>query len=167
MNKHEQKAAIARANGAKSKGPKTPEGKAISSRNALRHGLTSRKILISGLEDETEYKRFKTGIRSHYQPQSVMEAIWVDRLTSCLWRLRRVALEETGMIDATNASGMNGRDVYLPANTERLELMSLYEERLMKQVQAAIKEIDKLKASPGITPSPMAGIISLNIRDQE
>ena len=34
-----------RANGAKSKGPKTAEGLAISSKNALKHGLFTREAI--------------------------------------------------------------------------------------------------------------------------
>ena len=45
-----------RANGAKSNGPKTPEGQQTSSRNNTRHGLLSRTIVLEGesLERFTE-----------------------------------------------------------------------------------------------------------------
>jgi hypothetical protein len=159
MLSKEEKAAIARRNGAKSKGPKTQEGKAISSKNALRHGLTSRKIVIEGLESEAEFNRFRTGIRSHYQPQDLMEAVWVDRITSCLWRLRRVTFEEAQMIAEGNDSPLGNRDRFLPPNFERLELLSTYEERIMRQLQLAIREFEKLRAAqPKNIPSPLPSI---------
>src|SRR5258708_1610842 len=42
----ELKSETARANGAKSHGPITTEGKEKSSKNALKHGMTSRNIYI-------------------------------------------------------------------------------------------------------------------------
>lgn len=164
----EEKAFIARVNGAKSKGPKTARGKAISSKNALRHGLTSRKIVVEGLESDAEFKRFRTGIRNHYQPQDVMQSIWVDRITTCLWRLRRVSFEEAQLIEQENQNQLGfQRDRYLPQNFERLELLSMYEERIMKQVQLSIRELEKLKANKGQEIPSSLPIISVRCDSSE
>ena len=53
----------ARRNGAKSHGPKTPEGKAISSMNALRHGLTAQAILLTNENSEA----FQTLAAAYYE----------------------------------------------------------------------------------------------------
>ena len=45
----------ARANGAKSRGPKSTETKEKSSRNSLRHGFTSRHTILLECEDEDEF----------------------------------------------------------------------------------------------------------------
>ena len=37
------------ANAQKSTGPKTPEGRAVSKMNALKHGIFSKEVLVSGL----------------------------------------------------------------------------------------------------------------------
>jgi hypothetical protein len=42
----ERKSAASRANGAKSRGPKTAETKLKSSQNSLRHGFASRKTIL-------------------------------------------------------------------------------------------------------------------------
>jgi hypothetical protein len=50
------RAEISRRNGAKSKGPKTPEGKERSKFNALKHGMSARTIVLPG--EDAESSRF-------------------------------------------------------------------------------------------------------------
>ena len=53
-----------RKNARKSTGPKTPEGKARSSRNALKHGLLARHVIIDDdpNEDPAEFNRILEGL---------------------------------------------------------------------------------------------------------
>ncbi len=50
------KSDTARANGAKSRGPKSAETKEKSSRNSLRHGFTSRHSILLECENEDEFQ---------------------------------------------------------------------------------------------------------------
>src|SRR5258707_1183927 len=57
----------ARANGAKSNGPATPEGRAISSRNSLRHGLTAKAVVLPG-ESQEEFQALLDAYIDQFQP---------------------------------------------------------------------------------------------------
>jgi hypothetical protein len=48
--------------GAQSKGPKTAEGKAHSSQNAIKHGLRARRWVVLHGESEAEFKRLEAAL---------------------------------------------------------------------------------------------------------
>jgi hypothetical protein len=75
-------------------GPRTPEGKARSSLNAIKHGLRSSLIVIPGLEDEQDWCNFYEGMVACYAPVGALECALVDRAAGLIWRLRRVPRAE-------------------------------------------------------------------------
>ena len=86
-----------RRNALKSTGPKTELGKQHSRCNAVRHGLTAENV-IQFLEDEQEYKAFELSVTADFDARTVVERELVLRLTGLLWRLRRAAAIETGLL---------------------------------------------------------------------
>ena len=69
----ELRSATARANGAKSKGPKTAAGREKSSRNSLNHGFTSKKTVVLKCENEGEVQEMIGFYAETYQPGSPVE----------------------------------------------------------------------------------------------
>ncbi len=92
----ERKAEANRQNARKSTGPRTSEGKAAVRLNALRHGLLSSEILLPG-EDGTDLQELGKRLRAELQPVGELENVLVDRITSLLWRLRRLGRVEAGI----------------------------------------------------------------------
>src|SRR5262249_38872262 len=95
---HLSKSESARINGAKSRGPKTPEGRAISSMNAVKHGLNARTILLQN-EDSAEFTDLLNGYFDYLQPRNQIETDLVADLVSARWRLRRTWRFQTAMLD--------------------------------------------------------------------
>jgi hypothetical protein len=85
-----------RLNALRSTGPRTGDGKRISRRNALRHGLTAETV-IDGLEDSEDYRGFEAAIIADYDAETGIERELVLRLASLLWRLRRIIAIETDL----------------------------------------------------------------------
>jgi hypothetical protein len=87
-----------RRNAQQSTGPRTAEGKAASSRNALRHGLASQQLILF---DETEeaFEQFHGELRAAHAPVDAAEAALVERIAVAHWRLRRVWRAEAATIN--------------------------------------------------------------------
>ena len=92
----DKKAQANRRNAQKSTGPKTPEGKAAVRLNALKHGLLSQEILLPG-EDEEALTELDEHLRNELQPVGELESLFVDRIITAYWRLRRLGRVEAGI----------------------------------------------------------------------
>jgi len=94
----ERKILSARGNGAKSRGPITPEGKQASSQNARTHGLTAQAIVIEG-ESPDEFNQHWQEFIDEHQPQTKTEQELVHRMAVASWRLRRGYTREASIIN--------------------------------------------------------------------
>jgi len=89
-------AAASRLNGALSHGPTSEEGKATSSLNALKTGLTGRTVLLPS-EDAALYEAHLTRFRQQYQPVGDQELALVQSLADTEWRIARIPSLEMGI----------------------------------------------------------------------
>jgi hypothetical protein len=62
------RAEASRRNGAKSRGPKTPEGKARAAQNALKHGMRAQKYLVLPEEDAGEFAGLEAALIEELAP---------------------------------------------------------------------------------------------------
>jgi uncharacterized protein YchJ len=82
-----------RKNAAASTGPNTPEGKSVSSRNAVSHGLFSTNNLIPPAEID-EFNQLAEAMQHDLVPEGVIEKTLAAEITRAAWRLRRCAKVE-------------------------------------------------------------------------
>src|SRR6476660_7150729 len=91
-----------RNNAQKSTGPRTPEGKQRSSRNAATHGLFTDDCLIPG-EDAHDFLGFRYGILASLHPTDPAQLMLADKVVSAQWRLKRLRKTERALY-ATRAA---------------------------------------------------------------
>src|SRR4051812_25833591 len=85
----ERRLAANRANALLSTGPTTSEGKAVSSLNAVKTGLTGRTILLPS-EDADAYEAHMARYQEEFQPVGEREKTLVQNLAETQWRLNRI-----------------------------------------------------------------------------
>jgi hypothetical protein len=115
-------------NSKKSTGPRTPQGKQRSSRNALKHGLTARDNLILG-ESPEAFAEYADGMWRTWDPVGAAEEDCVARLVREGWRLPRCARIETGLFvdEARRRSHTQGKARPRPVSRLSYILSSNYE----------------------------------------
>ncbi len=69
-------------------GPRTPEGKAVSSRNAVLHGLSGAHIILPH-EDAAAFDQLCSEADTHYRPQDIEERFLVREIAESQWLLAR------------------------------------------------------------------------------
>src|SRR6266404_3074439 len=92
-----KKRQTSRANGAKSRGPVTPDGRTKSARNSIRHGLRAKSIVLP-TESEEEFQSLLDSYNDQFDPQTGVERELVEAMAVARWRLRRVCTIETNLL---------------------------------------------------------------------
>jgi len=86
-----------RQNAQKSTGPKTDEGKAAVSQNAVKHGLFADSV-IKG-ENEADYEAFHSKMFAEIDPVGAVELMLAERAVNLSWRLRRAERMQNEVIE--------------------------------------------------------------------
>lgn len=97
MSTTEHRLAANRANAQLSTGPTTPEGKAVASLNATRHGLLSARMFLED-DDPSEFQSLNADLCQALSPVGAMEAVLVDRIAVTVWRQRRLVRAEAASL---------------------------------------------------------------------
>ena len=131
----ERREKINRENAQHSTGPRTPDGKKISSRNALTHGLTARAPVLPS-EDRAAYDAHCQAFRDEYKPATPTESQLVQELADTAWRQNRIPkLEADLFIQATSPQSL------APA----LATLGLHSQRLSRQFQKTLSTLRELQ----------------------
>jgi hypothetical protein len=89
-----------RINGSKSQGPTSSEGKAKSSKNALKHGFAATVNNVLAIEDPQAFEAHVAGTHAAWKPKDYFETTLVDQIASITWRHARLIGAETSLLDA-------------------------------------------------------------------
>ncbi len=99
-----------RRNARLSTGPRTPQGKARSRWNALKHGVLAQAVIPEPLqpyESRQQFDRLLATLRQELAPQSAIEEMLVETIASCYWRLARVVRAEAAAISHRHLSAQD------------------------------------------------------------
>jgi hypothetical protein len=76
------RAEASRRNGARSRGPKTPEGKARSAQNALKHGLRAQKHIVPPSEDAAEFEALEAALIEELAPEGALQSVLAQQIVA-------------------------------------------------------------------------------------
>jgi hypothetical protein len=152
--------AASRANGAKSKGPVSVEGRARSSQNSLRHGLSS-KIVVLPHENRDAFEAVRDSYMDDFQPANQSQHDLVETMAAARWRLNRLVETEAKIIekemllhdddmekefaDMIQVEKLAWTIDHLANQTKTLQLLIRYEGSLNRSYERAYKQLQQMQ----------------------
>src|SRR5450631_2144771 len=146
-----------RLNALKSSGPTSPQGRARSSMNALRHGLTARVVVLP-TEDMAAYKAFSVEIVDSLEAQTPVELQFAQTVADNQWRINRIRSIEDGMLGMGHFEAAGDFDAPNPeihavmtaakafrAHSQAFVNLSICEQRLHRAIKEALRQLKELQ----------------------
>jgi hypothetical protein len=131
-----------RRNARKSTGPRTPAGRAASSRNALRHGLTAYQIVVPS-EREKDFNAFYQERYEALAPADSVAEGMVERIITCEWRLRRIYRLEGKLMSTVEHTDYG---YSFERTLKQITAVSRYETAMDRALQRARHELERHQA---------------------
>lgn len=137
-------------------GPRTPEGKAASSRNSLKHGLTSRQVVIKG-ESQEEFDALLHQVIQDREPVGALETELTAEIAACTWRLNRARNQEARLLETERALFER---LSAPGFERLLRYMGSIERQLhrtiakLQQIQAERRKLEAHKPDESASAQP-------------
>jgi hypothetical protein len=147
------RAEASRRNGAKSRGPKTPEGKARSARNALKHGMRAHKYLVLPQEDAIEFAGLEAALLEELAPLGAMQTLLARRVVVAAWRLARADRLETELFGEEGYGNASpGLALIRDGNgTRSFETLLRYRGAAMAEFWRALRTLKALQAEAEVS----------------
>jgi hypothetical protein len=150
------RAEASRKNGARSRGPTTPEGKARSAQNALKHGMRAQKYVVLPEEDAAEFAALEAALILELAPQGVLQSILVRRIARAAWRLERAERLEVELFEerlrAVRDGGVGLALIRDGNGTRSFETLLRYRGAAMAEFWRALRTLKALQAEQAAPP---------------
>jgi hypothetical protein len=153
------RAAASRRNGAKSRGPKTLEGKARSAQNALKHGLRAQKYVVLPEEDAGEFADLEAAMIEELAPVGALQMVLARRVAVAAWRLARADRIEVELFAhrSWGADANSGLAMIRDGNgTRSFETLLRYRGAAMAEFWRALRTLKALQAKQAPAPEMSA-----------
>jgi hypothetical protein len=124
------------ANAQLSTGPRTAEGKAASSQNNLRHGLTG-PFLILRWEKKEQYEQLRADLLAEHQPTTLTEQMLVEDMAQSHWLRKRAITMQTLCFDPERPDADQPKELALYIRYQTTHDRAFYR---------ALNELQKLRA---------------------
>ena len=156
------RAAANAANAQLSSGPTTEAGKARSSRNAVKHGLTSKELVIAPGEEQ-EFTELHDALLDQLAPEGALEMGLFNMIVHAQWQLQRFrALEAQltangvdSLLDESTAKALDRLHRYAAANQrsyfKALKELSVIQNNRIVRIATATPGDDQLPELVSIT----------------
>jgi hypothetical protein len=154
------RAEASRRNGAMSRGPKTPEGKARSAQNALKHGLRAQKHVVLPGEDAAEFQALEAALLEELAPEGALQTVLARRVVAATWRLERAERLEAELFAEERLPGRSlGLALIRDCNGARsFDTLLRYRGGTLAELWRALRTLKALQAEAASRPHEMRDV---------
>jgi hypothetical protein len=171
MSTSEKQIEANRRNAQQSTGPRTSAGKAASRRNALKHGILARAVLTEAEESgegTRPFDQLMIDLTDQYGPQGPLEALLVQQIAACYWRLARILRADAmdfmwvyrKQQEPPRVLEVFGEEIVRPAptlpNEKEMESIMRYERTVENELYRALTHLERLQKERRSPSTPVA-----------